>query len=183
MASCDGESLCWPGEVVSSRVDTGATSLPTRSMLRRPDVGYSQALSFLIQGPQMGLTSSHFRCRFRHVMLHRVRQARHGWERPLTIRSSSAGPGLETCGCVAVCRAHSGASLRCHGAIHCRCCRSRALNPCRLVAQPGDLVSGRCPFFPSRWGSRDPPRYPAFSPIPAMPSVPWSTIAVSGIEL
>lgn len=38
-------------------------------VLPRPEVAYSHILSFFAQGPHIGLVSSHFRCRFRHVML------------------------------------------------------------------------------------------------------------------
>ena len=39
-------------------------------MLGRPELANSQTLFFFAQGPHIGFTSSHFKCRFRHVMLH-----------------------------------------------------------------------------------------------------------------
>ena len=100
-------------------------------VLRRPKVAYLHILSFFAQGPHIGLVSSHFRCRFRHVMLQLPGQQRHDTVRmqeALTIHSSSAGRGLGTFVYVVVYRASAEASLRCHESMCCGYCCDRKSN-------------------------------------------------------
>ena len=139
-------------------------------VLRRPEVVYTHILSFFAQGPHIGLASSHFRCRFRHVMLKLPGQQRHDTVRmqeALTIHSSFAGRGLGAFVGVAVYRASAEASLRCHESMYCRCCCDR---------EPDSFWSAQSNSVPVSRGCRNPfqgryggdhrggggPRYPAF---------------------
>lgn len=119
-----GECSLISGGVFCCGIGEGTTSLMVsskaeKSVLRRPVmVVYSHILSFFAQGPHIGLASSHFKCRLRHVMLQLSGQykAHHTPRRQeaLTIHLSSVGHGLGTFVCVAVYRSNVEASLRCH---------------------------------------------------------------------
>lgn len=139
------------------------------SLLRRPDAGYSQVLSFLTHWPQMGLISSHFRCRLRQVMLRpstilsHVPLVRHG---SLTIHSWSVTRGRETCACVAADRVIEKPCWKFHNSMHHEVhldhkldsfwLMSRCLSPSRGHIRNVD------PFHPHSLPiARDPPHYPA----------------------